>query len=132
MRSLMSFPGNVRKERVETPASPIDIRDYMDDEKLDRIYDVLVRYAGAPDGHIAPESVRAQFRIHTKAGHYRFRFGGELLDWEGWIVLRRNCFTIPITKDMSRAQEKIANRANEKLGILREEIFPRSFYRSSV
>lgn len=127
MRSLSSYPGTTQPEQT----APVDIRDYLDDEKLDLIYDILVRYAGAPDGHIAPESVRAQFHAHARHGHYRFRFGGELLDWEGWIVLRHNCFHIPTTKDMTYRQEKIVRVANEKLGILREEIFPRSFYRSN-
>ena len=133
MRSYEAHGGHNRSLTVvERPPSPVDIRDYLDDEKLDMVYDILVRHAGAPDGHIVPESVRAQFRIHAHSGHYRYRFGGELLDWEGWIELRRNCFTIPITKGMTRAQEKIAQRTNEKLGILREQIFPRKFYRSSA
>lgn len=116
---------------VQKPKTHSDIREYLDDDKLNLIYDVLVRMAGAPDGHLAPESVRAQFLIQVKDGIYRYRFGGELLDWEGWIEFRYNCFTIPITPRMTERQIKIVQRANEQLGILREEIFPRKFFRSN-
>ena len=131
MRSMMTPPPKSVFVNPTPDGEGVDIRDYLTDEILDEIYDILVRHAGAPDGHIVPESVRAQFRIQAKAGIYRFRFGGDLLDWEGSIVLKKNCFTIPITDRMKERHRKIVQRVNEKLGVLREERFPRRHYPSN-
>lgn len=104
----------------------MDKRNLLTEQDIEAVYDILVRHVGAPDAPGASFNTREQFSAHTRHGHHRFLFGGDLLDWQGWVVLKEDGrIFVPEFEGMSSRQERCIREANAQLGILKENLFPR-------
>ena len=104
----------------------MDRRKLLTETDINTVYDILVEHAGASDDSSASFNVREQLSAHFRHGHYRFLFGGDILDWHGWVVFHEDGrIFVPEFEGMNPRQERAIREANSALGVLKENLFPR-------